>query len=218
MFILKDIEIDPTDVRKNIPLGRLEQTPPRSPLHLCFYPFSAKTTNKNQGYVYYDKQDFTANKTLLVDSLPSESNIVISEECVRHHLKRSRPSLWMHITLFQLPTQQYSSDCNYTPAIRESSTVVPIPEITQPRQLSNFRLVALTPSIMKTSEKMVNNLVLSTVESDLDPLRFSYKAGGGLEDAKLFILSTLFKYLEKPQAHVFFLFCFFFNFWFFTSF
>ena len=54
---------------------------------------------------------------------------------------------------------------------------------------------------MKTLEKIIKALVLNVTEKCLDPLQFAYRAGRGVEDAKLFILNTLYKHLEKPKAH-----------------
>lgn len=42
---------------------------------------------------------------------------------------------------------------------------------------------------MKNFEKIVTNLALSTMKGNLEPLQFAHKAGGGVEDAKLFILN-----------------------------
>jgi hypothetical protein len=70
-----------------------------------------------------------------------------------------------------------------------------------PKQPNDFRPVALTSLVMKTLEKIIKALVLSVTEKNLDPLQFAYRAGKGVEDAKLFILNTLYKHLEKPKAH-----------------
>ena len=80
--------------------------------------------------------------------------------------------------------------------------MIPVPKITNPRQFNDFRPVALTSLIMKISEKILKNLVLSIVDEKLDPLQFAYQSGRGVEDANLFILNNLYKHLEKPQAHV----------------
>lgn len=36
---------------------------------------------------------------------------------------------------------------------------------------------------------------------DLDPLQFAYKAGRGVEDAKLFILNALYNPLEQSNTY-----------------
>ena len=72
---------------------------------------------------------------------------------------------------------------------------------TNPKEPNDFRPVALTSLPMKTLEKIVKNFVLAATGNLLDPLQFAYRAGRGVDDAKLFILNTLYKHLEKPKAH-----------------
>ena len=54
---------------------------------------------------------------------------------------------------------------------------------------------------MKTLEKIVKSYIFPDIEQNLDPLQFAYRAGKGVDDAKLFILNTLYKHLETPQSH-----------------
>lgn len=119
----------------------------------------------------------------------------------------SRPYLWAYIRYCadQLCSAlqnifQMSFDCNHIPGMWKSSTVIPILKTSNPKQLRDFRPVALTSLIMKIFEKIVKGLVMSSIEG-LDPLQFAYQAGRGVEDAKLFMLNHLYKHLEKPQAH-----------------
>ena len=43
--------------------------------------------------------------------------------------------------------------------------------------------------------------ILAVTECNLDPLQFAYQSGRGVDDTKLFILNTLYRYLEGPQTH-----------------
>ena len=54
---------------------------------------------------------------------------------------------------------------------------------------------------MKTLEKIVKSLLQKATDKFLDPLQFAYRTGRGVDDAKLFILNSLYKHLEKPGAH-----------------
>ena len=55
---------------------------------------------------------------------------------------------------------------------------------------------------MKTLEKIIKFLILAVTECNLDPLQFAYRSGrGGGDDAKPFILNTLYRHLEGPQTH-----------------
>ena len=96
---------------------------------------------------------------------------------------------------------QTSLDTASIPTVWKTSTVIPIPKTNHPKLLKDFRPVALTSLVMKTLEKLVKTLVLSVTECQLDPLQFAYRAGRGVEDAKLFILDKLYTHLEKPHAH-----------------
>ena len=58
---------------------------------------------------------------------------------------------------------------------------------------------------MKT-EKIIKFLILAVTECNLDPIQFAYRSGRGVDDAKLFILNTLYRHLEGPQTNVSFLF------------
>ena len=48
----------------------------------------------------------------------------------------------------------------------------------------------------------MKSFILCAVQPVLDPLHFAYRAGRGVEDAKLFLLDMLCKYLlELPRSH-----------------
>ena len=96
---------------------------------------------------------------------------------------------------------QTSLDTATIPTVWKTSTVIPIPKTNNPKQLNDFRTVALTSLVMKTLEKLVKSLILPITESQLDPLQFAYRAGRGVEDAKLFIQAKVYTHLEKPTAH-----------------
>ena len=78
---------------------------------------------------------------------------------------------------------------------------IPIPKVSKPRELQDFRPVALTSLVVKNIEKIIKDEVLALVEGKLDLLQFAYQPGKGVDDAKLFILDTLFKHLETPKSH-----------------
>ena len=54
---------------------------------------------------------------------------------------------------------------------------------------------------MKTLEKIIKFFILAVTECNLDPLQFAYRSGRGVDDAKLFILNTLYRHLEGPLTH-----------------
>ena len=96
---------------------------------------------------------------------------------------------------------QTSLDTACIPTVWKTSSVIPIPKTNNPKQLNDLRPVALTSLVMKALEKLVKSMILPITESQLDPLQFAYRAGRGVEDAKLFILNKVYTHLEKPTAH-----------------
>lgn len=42
--------------------------------------------------------------------------------------------------------------------------------------------------------------ILSLIDCKLEPLQFSYQAGKGVEDARLFILNRVYKHLQRPKS------------------
>ena len=66
---------------------------------------------------------------------------------------------------------------------------------------NDFRPIALTSLIVKTLENIIKFFILAVTECNLDPLQFAYRSGRGVDDAKLFILNTLYRHLEGPQTH-----------------
>ena len=98
--------------------------------------------------------------------------------------------------LFQLCVDR----CQF-PSIWKKSTVIPIPKVKNPRELNDFRPIALTSIVMKNLEKILKGEILSLAAGKIDPLQFAYQTGKGVEDAKLFMLDKVYKHLEKSGSH-----------------
>ena len=54
---------------------------------------------------------------------------------------------------------------------------------------------------MKTFERILKEIIVSLIDGKLDPLQFAYQPNKGVEDAKLFILDSVHKHLEKPGSY-----------------
>ena len=99
--------------------------------------------------------------------------------------------------LFQTPI----NTCTI-PDIWKLSTVIPIPKKDNPRLPNDFRPTELTSFVMKTlgggggGGESIKFFILAVTECNLDPLQFAYRSGRGVDDAKLFILNTLYRHLE----------------------
>ena len=96
---------------------------------------------------------------------------------------------------------QASTDQHFVPFLWKMPTIIPVVKNSAPKQLNDLCPVALTSLVMKTLEKIVRSFILSVVQPTLDPLQFAYRAGRGVEDAKLFRLDKLYKHLELMQSH-----------------
>ena len=167
-------------------------------------------------FTRFEKLDFSDNINYLRKSLQPRNDIVVSREQVTCLFKKINVDkaqgpdgiggrvlrfcaeqlggVFSHIF-------QRSLDSGSIPALWKFSNIVPLPKIANPQNPNDFRPVALTSLAMKTLEKIVKDLLSSATETFLDPLQFAYRAGRGVDDAKLFILNTLYKHLEKPNAH-----------------
>jgi hypothetical protein len=62
--------------------------------------------------------------------------------------------------------------------------------------------VALTSLLAKFMERVVINLITSSVVDKLDPLQFAYRARRGTEDATLTLTNLIAKHLQQPKAYV----------------
>lgn len=70
-----------------------------------------------------------------------------------------------------------------------------------PKELNNYRAVALTHLVMKCFEKLLKKEVLIKTEHLLDPLQFVYRAKRGVEDATATLLNLLLEHLECSKTH-----------------
>ena len=87
------------------------------------------------------------------------------------------------------------------PTMWKTSTIIPVSKARNPRELNEFRPVALTSLVMKVLEKILKDEITTLVNGKLGPLQFAYQPGKGVDDAKIFILDRLYKHLEKPSSH-----------------
>ena len=89
---------------------------------------------------------------------------------------------------------QTSLDTAIVPTAWKTSTVIPIPKTNNTEQLNDYRRVALTSLVMKTTEKLIKLLTILVTESQLDSLLFAYQAGRGVEDVKLFLNKNVYSH------------------------
>ena len=170
----------------------------------------------NRFFTRFETRDFSLDTADVRLSLYLCTDIVIDQETVGRYLKATKvnkspgPDGICGRTLRFCADQlsgvfrdifQSSVDTATVPTIWKTSTIIPIQKKTNPKELNDFRPVALTSLVMKTLEKIIKSLIMSATEQKLDPLQFAYRAGRGVDDAKLFILNKLYSHLEKSHAH-----------------
>ena len=96
---------------------------------------------------------------------------------------------------------QTSLDAQTVPSLWKNSTVTPIPKKCTPKELNDYRPIALTSVAMKCFERVLLPFLLQNIGDLLDPLQFAYRARRGVEDATLCVLNSLYKHLETPKSY-----------------
>lgn len=87
-------------------------------------------------------------------------------------------------------------DSGCVPHHWKESTTISIPKKSHPKDLNDFRQVALISVLGKCVEGVVCDHLSSMVAERVDPLQFAYKAKRGVEDACLTLLDTVGNQLD----------------------
>ena len=82
------------------------------------------------------------------------------------------------------------------PTLWKTSTIIPVPKKPRPSEPNHYRPVALTSIMMKLLERLILNIMLPAVRSQLDPYQFAYRAKRGTEDAVACLLHPLLQHLD----------------------
>ena len=178
------------------------------------------TDELNNFYCRFDIRDFTAENTLLDNSLANVSltdNVTINEADVRNVfsglklnkavgpdgisnriLKSCSHQLANVLTsIFQMTLDEGSIPKNW-----KMSMIVPVPKQKKATVLNDYRPIALTSNIMKCLERLITRFLTSQASSFLDNLQFAYRQSRGVDDAVLVYLHKLYNHLDSPRTHV----------------
>ena len=170
----------------------------------------------NMFYARFESSDFSENISMWRDSLVPHNDIVIAQELVTTLFKRvnimkaAGPDAVCGRTLRYCADQlsvvftplfNMCAKKGQIPQIWKRSIIIPVAKSKNPKELKDFRPVALTSLVMKLCEKIIKDKIMSLVSGKLDPLQFAYQTGKGVDDAKVFLLDTMYKHLEKPGSH-----------------
>ena len=88
------------------------------------------------------------------------------------------------------------------PTLWKTSCLIPVPKKPHPRELNDFRPVALTSHLMKTLERLVLGILRPQVRHALDPLQFAYQEKVGVDDAISYLLHRTHSHLDKGKSAV----------------
>ncbi|KAI3369717.1 hypothetical protein L3Q82_024558 [Scortum barcoo] len=81
--------------------------------------------------------------------------------------------------------------------------IVPVPKKTKILSLNDDRPVALTSTIMKCFERLVQIIIItSSIPDSLDPLQFAYRPNRSTEDAIALTLHTALSHLDQRDTYV----------------
>ncbi|KAI4880116.1 hypothetical protein NFI96_005091 [Prochilodus magdalenae] len=88
------------------------------------------------------------------------------------------------------------------PATWKTTCLIPVPKKAHPKELNDYRPVALTSHVMKTMERLLLNHLGPQVHHAEDPLQFAYREKVGVEDAILYLLHRAHSHLDKGGCAV----------------
>ncbi|KAK0148991.1 RNA-directed DNA polymerase from mobile element jockey [Merluccius polli] len=88
------------------------------------------------------------------------------------------------------------------PTMWKASCLIPVPKKPYPKELNDFRPVALTSHLMKTMERLILGILRPQVRHALDPLQFAYQEKVGVDDAISYLLHRTHSYLDKGKSAV----------------
>ena len=88
------------------------------------------------------------------------------------------------------------------PTLWKTSCLIPVPKKPHPKDLNDFRPVALTSHIMKTMERLVLQVLRPQVRHARDPLQFAYQEKVGVDDAITYLLHRTHSHLDKGKSAV----------------
>lgn len=95
-----------------------------------------------------------------------------------------------------------SLDQRRVPRQWKTSCIVPVPKKPQPKELNDFRPVALTSHVMKTMERLIIQNLRPQTRHARDPLQFAYKEKVGVEDAITYLLHKSLSHLDGVSCAV----------------
>ncbi len=88
------------------------------------------------------------------------------------------------------------------PTCLKSTTIIPVPKKSPVSCLNDYRLIALTPIIMKCFERLVMHNIKTSLPNSFDPLQFAYRPNRSTDDAISSTLHLALTHLENKDSYV----------------
>ncbi|KAK0146882.1 putative RNA-directed DNA polymerase from transposon BS [Merluccius polli] len=189
----------------------------RKPIQVAGRSSTSLPNDLNSFYTRFEKDNSTQLESIISTLRPDDSGLIINTSEVVRALKRTKkntapgPDNICGRTLWHCAEQlggvfqhlfQGSLTSSTVPAMWKNSTVIPIPKKGTTKVLNDLRPVALTSLVMKAMERIIKEHITMATGSMMDPLQFAYRAGRGVDGAKIFILNTIHQHLEIPKTTV----------------
>ncbi len=87
------------------------------------------------------------------------------------------------------------------PTSFKKSVIIPVPKNNKPSCLNDYHPVALTSIVMKVFERLVKNLICSSIPVTLDPLQFAYRPNRSTDDAISHILHSSLTHIDSSNGN-----------------
>ncbi len=87
------------------------------------------------------------------------------------------------------------------PTSFKKSVIIPVPKNSKPSCLNDYRPVALTSIIMKVFERLLKNLICSSIPATLEPFQFAYCPNRSTDDAISQALHSSLTHIDSKNGN-----------------
>ncbi len=87
------------------------------------------------------------------------------------------------------------------PSSLKKSVIIPVPKNSKPCCLNDYRLVALTSTVMKVFERLLKKHICSSIPVTSDPLQFAYRPNRYTDDAISQVLHSSLTHIDSKNGN-----------------
>ena len=88
------------------------------------------------------------------------------------------------------------------PYLWKTAIIIPVPKISKPAELNDYRPVAPAAVVMKCLESIVLGRLMQVVSPKMDGLQLAYRKNRSVADATLTMLNKIYQHLDKQGSYV----------------